>query len=299
MVHPAEAQGRSPSALRRLRLTYMHSSVQLLVIDPQNDFCDLPADRCPPGMPPSLAVTGAHQHMQRLAQWLRRESRSIDAITVTLDSHQRFDIGHPGFWVDADGSQVLPFTAITADQVRAAQFLPREPAYLPRVLDYLDALERQGRYTHMVWPVHCELGSWGHGIHADLLAACGAWQLERQRAVTHVLKGMNPFTEHYSALKAEVEDPADPSTALHLPLVKKLAQAGLLVIAGEASSHCVRASVEHLMEHLPAGHAQRLVLLTDCMGPVAGFESAEQAFFSAMLARGVRFATSDALALAD
>lgn len=277
----------------------MPSSVQLLVIDPQNDFCDLPPERCPPGTHPSLAVTGAHRHMQRLAHWLRRQGAHIDAVTVTLDSHQRFDIGHPGFWVDAGGSEALPFTTITSDQVRAAQFRPREAAYLPRVLDYLDALERLGRYTHMVWPVHCELGSWGHGIHADLLDACGAWQLERQRAVTHVLKGMNPFTEHYSALKAEVEDPADPGTALNLRLVAGLGQADLLVIAGEASSHCVRASVEHLVEYLPAGHARRLVLLTDCMGPVAGFESAEQAFFGAMLARGVQFATSDALQLAD
>ncbi|MFC7206404.1 cysteine hydrolase [Comamonas endophytica] len=237
--------------------------------------------------------------MQRLARWLRQQGAHIDAITVTLDSHQRFDIGHPGFWIDADGGEVLPFTNITAAQVRAARYLPREAGSLPRVLGYLDALERLGRYTHMVWPVHCELGSWGHGIHADLLAACGAWQLERQRAVRHVLKGMNPFTEHYSALKAEVEDAADPSTALDTALLEQLAQAELLVVAGEASSHCVRASVEHLVEHLPAGHARRLVLLTDCMGPVAGFESAEQAFFGDMLARGVQFATSGALKLAD
>jgi nicotinamidase/pyrazinamidase len=237
--------------------------------------------------------------MQRLAHWLKEQTPSIDAITVTLDSHQRFDIAHPGFWKTADGSEVLPFTPITSAQVRDTQFLPREVSHLARVLDYLDALERQGRYAHMVWPVHCELGSWGHGVHTDLLEALGAWQLERQRAVGHVLKGMNPFTEHYSALEAEVVDPADPATALNRPLLAQLAQADLLVIAGEASSHCVRASVEHLVEYLPQGHAQRLVLLTDCMGPVAGFESAEQDFFSAMRAQGVQFATSDSLQLAD
>ncbi|MET1113627.1 MAG: cysteine hydrolase [Comamonas sp.] len=277
----------------------MPSSVQLLVIDPQNDFCDLPPTCWPAGTQPSLAVADAHRHMQRLARWLKRQIARIDAITITLDSHQRFDIAHPGFWRAMDGSEMLPFTPITAAQVRAAQFLPREPAHLPRTLDYLDALERQGRYTLMVWPVHCELGGWGHGVHAELLAACGAWQLERQRAVHHVLKGMNPFTEHYSALMAEVVDPTDPATALNTSLLARLAQADVLVIAGEASSHCVRASVEHLVEYLPSGHAQRLVLLTDCMGPVAGFESAEQDFFSAMRAQGVQFATSDSLELAD
>lgn len=277
----------------------MTSSIQLLAIDPQNDFCDLPATLHPANAAPSLAVAGAHGHMQRLARWLRQQATHIDEITVTLDSHQRFDIAHPDFWQLAEGGAVPAFTPITAAQVRARQFLPRQPAYLTRVLDYLDALEHQGRYTLMVWPVHCELGSWGHGIHADLLAACGAWQFEHQRPMQHVLKGMNPFTEHYSALMAEVVDPADPGTALNTALLARLAQADLLVVAGEASSHCVRASVEHLVEYLPAGHAQRLVLLTDCMGPVAGFEAAEQDFFAAMRARGVQFATTDTLQLAD
>lgn len=277
----------------------MSSSVHLLAVDPQNDFCDLPAASCPAHASPSLAVKGAHRHMQRLAHWLRQQSGHIDAITVTLDSHQRFDIAHPGFWQLPDGSAVAPFTPITAARVRAAQFQPRQPAYRAAALDYLDALERQGRYTLMVWPVHCELGSWGHGMHADLLDACGAWQLQHQQPMQQLLKGLNPFTEHYSALMAEVVDPADPGTALNTALLTRLATADLLVVAGEASSHCVRATVEHLVEYLPAGHARRLVLLTDCMGPVAGFESAEQDFFCAMRARGVQFATSDTLQLAD
>ena len=277
----------------------MSYSVQLLAVDPQNDFCDLPAASCPADTSPRLAVKGAHRHMQRLSHWLRQQAAYIDQITVTLDSHQRFDIAHAGFWQRADGGEVAPFTPITAAQVRSGLFLPRQPAYLPRTLAYLDALEHQGRYTLMVWPVHCELGSWGHGMHADLLAACGAWQLQHQRPMQQVLKGLNPFTEHYSALMAEVVDPADPGTALNTALLARLAQADLLVIAGEASSHCIRATVEHLVEYLPAGHERRLVLLTDCMGPVAGFEDAEQDFLAAMRAQGVQLATSDTLTLAD
>lgn len=282
----------------------MTRSVQLLAIDPQNDFCDLPTPCWPVHANgrrtrPSLPVAGAHQHMQRLARWLRQQGQHIDQVTVTLDSHQRFDIAHPGFWQQADGAEVPAFTAITAAQVRAGQWRPRLAAHLPRTLAYLDALERQGRYTLMVWPVHCEVGSWGHGLHADLLDACGAWQLQHQRAIYQVFKGLNPWTEHYSALLAEVVDPADPATQLNRALLERLAQADLLVIAGEASSHCVRATVEHLVAYLPSGHARRLVLLTDCMGPVAGFEAAEQDFFAAMHSLGVQSTTSDALVLQD
>ncbi len=80
------------------------TSLHLLVIDPQNDFCDLPADWLPPALPgmaptaPALPVAGAHADMQRLAAFVDAAAPCIDAVTVTLDSHQRRDIAHPTFW---------------------------------------------------------------------------------------------------------------------------------------------------------------------------------------------------------
>lgn len=284
----------------------MPSSCHLLAIDPQNDFCDLPESwnhRDPAtGRPcaPALPVAGAHADMQRLAGFLRRMGLRIDGVTVTLDSHQRYDVAHPLFWQARGGAEVAPFTPITAAQVRSGEFLPRDADALPRVLAYLDALESQGRYTLMVWPVHCEIGSWGHGVHAALLAACAEWQALRGQAVHAVFKGMNPWTEHYSAIEAEVPDPQDPATALNRPLLARLGAAECLVIAGEASSHCVRATTEHIVEHLPrlqpGWTPDRIVLLTDCMSPVRGFEAQHGAFLDAMRARGVRLATSTGFA---
>lgn len=223
----------------------MTRTVHLLAIDPQNDFCDLPADWRPGHAPagrtvaPSLPVAGAHADMQRLAAFLRSNAQRIDAVTVTLDSHQRHDVAHPGFWRTGDGGAVAPFTPVTARQVRSGQFAPADAAALPRVLAYLDALEAQGRYTLMVWPVHCEIGSWGHGLHADVLAACGAWQSARQRAVQHVFKGMNPWTEHYSALQAEVPDPADPATALDTRLLQRLGASLEVSVIGTSDSSTI------------------------------------------------------------
>jgi len=276
---------------------------QLLIIDPQNDFCDLPDSWCPPHpltgavIRPALPVAGAHADMQRLARWLAREGAKLDAITVTLDSHQHYDIAHPAFWQHGDGREVTPFTPITAAEVRAGAFVPRNRSAQARTLCYLDALEAQGRYQLMVWPVHCEIGSWGHGVHADVLAACIHWQRQRQRAVHNVFKGMNPWTEHYSALQAEVPDPADPASLLNFGLLARLDQAHTLVIAGEASSHCVRATVEHLIQHLPGGYPERLILMRDAMSPVAGFETAHAEFLDAMRAHGVQLADSDSIIL--
>ncbi|WP_298212812.1 cysteine hydrolase [Acidovorax sp.] len=279
----------------------MARNIQLLVIDPQNDFCDLPAAYRPAGSAPSLPVAGAHADMQRLAAFIRAQGMALDAITITLDSHQRFDIAHPGFWQTGAGADVAPFTPITAAQVRAGDYLPRNPPALARTLQYLDALETQGRYTLMVWPVHCEIGSWGHGVHADVLAACGAWQLQRQRAVRNVFKGTNPWTEHYSAIEAEVPDADDESTALNTTLLQSLGQADVLLIAGEASSHCVRSTTEHIVLHLPrllpGWLASRIVLLTDGMSPVGGFDAQHQAFLQAMRTAGAQLATMNEIRL--
>ena len=78
----------------------MTRTVHLLAIDPQNDFCDLPAawhSRDPHSgavTAPALPVPGAHADMQRLAAFIRAQGAGIDHITVTLDSHQRYDVGH-------------------------------------------------------------------------------------------------------------------------------------------------------------------------------------------------------------
>lgn len=275
-----------------------YRDTQLLIIDPQNDFCDLPADWLPLSpttqhvTAPNLPVAGAHTDMQRLANWIATQDDNLGQITITLDSHQAYDIAHPAFWQQRDGHAVTPFTQISAAQVRSGDFAPRSNAELQRTLAYLDQLEAQGSYTLMVWPLHCEIGSWGHGVHASVLTACRQWQELQHRAVRNVFKGMNPWTEHYSAIHAEVPDPQDLETGLNTSLLAQLRSSSTLVIAGEASSHCVRATTEHIVENWEGDDFSRIVLLTDCMSPVAGFEAAHSAFLERMHAIGVRCETS-------
>jgi len=277
----------------------MKQRIQLLVIDPQNDFCDLPLAYLPTDpltgerLAPALPVAGAHADLQRVSALVRAGGAGLTDITVTLDSHQRVDVAHPTFWHTGDGTAVTPFTAITAAQVRAGQVLPRDATALPRTLAYLDALEATGRYTLMVWPLHCEIGSWGHNVHADLRAAYNAWEDQHLQVVAKFTKGENPWTEHYSAVQAEVPDAADPHTLPNAALLARLDTAEVLLIAGEASSHCVKASSEHIVAQLPSGRPERVVLITDGMSPVAGFEAQHQAFLQDMQSRGVRLMSAE------
>ncbi len=276
----------------------------LLLIDPQNDFCDLPQNLLPPDpnhpqatLVPSLPVPGAHADMLRIAAWLEQNLAKVDDITVTMDHHHRLDIAHPPFWRRADGTPVTAFTPITALDVREGRITPAPGIDRAAVLDYLEKLEAKDRFTHMVWPIHCQIGTWGQCIHGILQQALDGWEDAQTLRVTKVLKGENPFTEHYSALCAEIPLAEDPKTGLNRDLLDRLAQAEQVLIAGEAGSHCVRATVEHLVEHWPHP-LDRLVLVTNAMSPVPGFEDAQACFLKAMEERGVRLRALDELLLA-
>jgi nicotinamidase/pyrazinamidase len=276
----------------------MKRNLHLLVIDPQNDFCDLPDSYRPQDpvsrqpLAPSLPVAGAHQDMLRLAGLINRGRAGLSAISVTLDSHHRFDIAHPTFWIGADNAVVAPFTPITAADVRAERFRPRHPAGLPLALNYLDKLEAAGRYTLMVWPVHCEIGTWGNNVHADVRAAYSHWEEAALGIVAKLAKGSNPWTEHYSAVMAEVPYADDPDTQFNTKFVANLAEADHIYVAGEAGSHCVKATVEHIADYFAEQHGvaslSKLTLITDCISPVSGFEQQYHDFLKAMQARGVR-----------
>jgi nicotinamidase-related amidase len=267
--------------------------LHFFIVDPQNDFCDLPVNYCPAGprgdrFTPALAVAGAHLDMQRLAALIDAVRSSITAITVTLDSHQRLDIAHPTFWRDAAGAPPAPYTRITAADLRAGRYLPRDAQATGRAQAYLDALEASGGHMHTIWPVHCEIGTPGHNIHYDLHQALRRWEEEKTAAAVKVCKGQNPWTEHYSVFMAEVPDPGDPATSFNDALLASLRQADGVYIAGEAGSHCVRASARHIVDNWPIAELKRITLIEDCISPVGGFEAGYTDFLNTMRELGVR-----------
>lgn len=256
----------------------------LLIIDPQNDFCERQG---------TLFVPGAGEDMQRLAGFVRSARDWLGEVVVTLDSHPSVAIERPTFWKRADGQPVQPFTQITHAQAAAGEYLPIDSSLRPQVLAYLQALESQGRYKLMVWPVHCVIGAWGHNIYGAVLEAIGEWESQVQRGAFKLLKGQNPLTEQYSAVRAEVPRADDPRTQTNHELIEKCRPgSGWLLVAGEAASHCVAATLEHLFEAFSDEEIRRVVLLEDCMSPVTGFEANGKACLEGAVARGARVMTS-------
>jgi nicotinamidase-related amidase len=253
----------------------------LLVIDPQNDFLDIDGA--------ALPVAGANADMQRLADWLLAHLAQVQSITVTLDSHASVGVERTTFWQDAQGAAVPAFTLVTAADVQSGRYVPRHAVKREEVLAYLQALEATGQRQLVVWPVHCVLGTWGHTLHSGLAQAIAAWEMQSGKLCEKVLKGQHPLTEQYSAFRAEVPRADDARTHLNTALLQRLVgPSETLLVAGEALSHCVAASVDDMLAQLPASRLQRTVLLTDCMSPVGGFEAAGAAFLQRARVRGLQ-----------
>lgn len=259
--------------------------VHLLIIDPQNDFTT------PSG---SLYVKGADDDMKRVSKMVDRLGKRLDDIHITLDSHRVFDIAHPIFWRNSKGENPKPFTMISVSDVENSVWVPSVPSLYKRALEYVKELQRKNKYVLLIWPEHCIIGSNGHNVHPDLMGSVSKWERENIGMVNYVTKGSNPFTEHYSAIVAEVEASDDITTQLNTGLINTLENdADMLLIAGEASSHCVRSTVMDIIKNFSDPKiAQKIVLLTDGMSPVTGFEQQQTDFFAEAKAAGVKFSTT-------
>ena len=262
----------------------MAKKVHLVIIDPQVDFCS------PHG---ALYVNGAEGDIQRLARMVQRLSTKLDDIHVTLDSHRLIDVAHPIFWKDSTGRAPAPFTIITAKDVESGRWTPVLPSMYRRMLDYVKTLETNGRYPLCIWPPHCLIGSPGHCVMPELQQALLCWEQQRFAMVDYVTKGSNPWTEHYSAVVADVPDPSDPGTQINTRFIQTLMDADIVAIAGEAGSHCLANTVRDVANSFgDDSYVHRLVLIEDATSPVPGFEPFQTDFIKEMKARGMQISNT-------
>jgi nicotinamidase-related amidase len=261
----------------------MTINIQLLIIDPEHDFCNSNG---------SLFVPGSPADMDRLSQMVNRLKSKISDIHVTLDSHHPVDIAHAIWFVDSAGNHPAPFTQIKASELKNRTWMTTKPGAHKRTLAYLESLETNGRYPHVIWPDHCLIGSEGTNVVPNLAGALAEWTA-RFGWVNYVTKGSNPWTEHFSAVKAEVPDPADISTQINTNFIETLEKADVILLAGEAGSHCLANTCVDIADNFSdSKFIEKLVLLTDATSPVPGFESLQVKFIDTLVKRGMKTATT-------
>jgi len=257
--------------------------VCLLTIDPQNDFVNRDGNA-------TLAVPGAIADMDRLAKMVEKHGDEIDDIQITMDSHYHVAIFHSCWWVDKKGNNPKPFMLIPDDAVVAGDFRAFDPDRAKWSADYVKALKDNKRYVLCIWPDHCIIGSPGQCIDPVFLKAVTAWETRFFATAPRTTKGSCPYTEHYSAVKADVEYPGDPKTRLNFRLVDTLKKYDVILAAGEALSHCLNFTMSDIAAEFSDEQVKKIVLLEDAASNVGTFEKMGEDFVNRMVAKGMRIA---------
>lgn len=266
----------------------MAKNVHLIIIDPQNDFCIKDG---PGGEKGQLVVAGADADMQRLGGFIAKNSKRLEQIHVTLDSHQLVHIAHPSFWVNSRGEHPTPFTLITDDDVRNGVWRAYNPKWQGRALAYVETLKKNGRYVLVIWPPHCLIGTWGHSIVPVVANALYQWEKDFNH-VSFTTKGSNLWTEHYSAVQADVPENDDASTKLNTNLIDMLTEADEILITGEALSHCVASTITDIANNFGDDNIKKFTLFDDCSSSVGGFEKLGTDFVRNLCKRGMKVCRS-------
>lgn len=250
----------------------------LVIVDPQNDFCDHRG---------SLYVDGAFADIKRLAAHIAKLGGQYSDIFVSLDSHDVIAIFHPKFWVDGSGNHPAPYTMIPPEDFSVGNWRAAAKENEAPTARTFAVIKEKNLGGVMVWPEHCVISTWGHQISDTLREALSIWREKTGKAVRYVFKGENPYTDQFSIF--EGVDDTWPDMAFNETLFETLCAFDSVTFAGEALSHCIGESIFSYTNRLD-GKKQTLYLLTDCTSPVAGFNGQET--LDKLAEKGVAFVSA-------
>lgn len=255
--------------------------VHLLIIDDQYDFSFPDGTLFVSGR----SGTGAMDAHQKLVEFIYKYLHVVSEITCTLDTHLPFQVFHPAAHLTEEGHHPDPFTVISEEDYKHGKYRPNpamakqlevDPAWLQKQFTYYcQQLEATGKYALCIWPYHCLIGSPGHRLAGVVEEARLFHTFARGAANTPEIKGGNPLTEHYSIFRPEVTTCWDgkpiPGTQKNDKLIKTLLKADIVIMAGEAASHCVKTSIEDFLGEIKAQDsnlAKKVYIMRDCMDSV-------------------------------
>ncbi len=124
-----------------------------------------------------------------------------------------------------------------------------------------------------IWPYHAMLGGIGHAMVASVEEAVFFHTIARSTQPSIVIKGEYADTESYSAIGPEVLIGTDgqPIASKDGSFLQAVIDHDMVVVAGQAKSHCVASTIadllEGILEHDPQ-LVKRIYLLEDCTSPV-------------------------------
>ncbi len=295
------------AALAYARVNNLHPGTSdkiklaLLLIDAQRDFCHKEGTLYVGGR----TGDGAIDDSKRIAEFIYNNVGIISKTIATLDTHFPWQIFFSNFFVNRKGEELQPHTLIDvavdngrdilvnldlAGNLLNSDILPNpkiagefkvNPAWLhSQCLHYCKSLKDpnsgRSKYTLYLWPLHCLIGSIGHTLVGVIDEARQFHSFARSSQPEIEIKGGNPLTENYSIVQPEVLTRFDnlnsPIAQRNVSFLKQLLNYDMVVIAGQASSHCVASSIDDILAEINAKDpslAKKVYILRDCTSAVA------------------------------
>jgi len=257
-----------------------HLRVCLMPIDCQLTFCNPDFELFVGGQ----SGTGAIDDNIRLCEFGYRNLSFITEIDPTLDTHLAMQIFHPLFWINDAGEHPVPAaTMISVEDVEKCVWRVN-PAVARNVyggdyvglqayaLHYVRQLQESGKYALTIWPYHAMLGGIGHALVPSVEEMIFFHGITRCSLTQFQIKGGNTLTENYSVLAPEVlSGPKGTIAQRNTHFFEQLMRNDVLIIAGQAKSHCVAWTIDDLLGGIQAQDpelAKKVYLLEDCTSPV-------------------------------
>lgn len=240
--------------------------VLFLGIDVQQDFMDNGA----------LGVPGAHGDVERMTKFIYNNMDKISNIAVSIDTHTPHQIFHPCWWIDENGNNPAPGTAITLADLDAGKWRAVISPAASR--EYVKHLEQDGKKTLVVWSYHCIQGTNGCALENQFANMVYFHSVAKKTVVKRLVKGTDPLSEMYGIIKPEY----DTKNYINLDFLNQLESYDKIVIAGEAKSHCVLETIKQILEHF-TGRTEitsKIYILSDCMSSIPGFEQVTEDTFN-------------------
>ena len=237
-------------------------------------------------------MPNAYEDSVRITNMIEDNAGLFDEVIVTLDTHHPLHIAHSRCWYRNQRSESTiectwgegcgckgphyhpkPFTNITFKDVHEEGWLPTpglEPHYKCKTYDelvrwckdYTEKLSKNSKIDLTIWPEHCIKDTVGHRVVPNIKAALAKWEKVYSRKVCYVEKGQSCRTEMYSALVADVPVKNERSTQFNEKILVQLRLADVIVVCGQAMSHCVNRTVRDIIDNLHQD-ASKILLLKD------------------------------------
>lgn len=269
-----------------------------------------------------LSVPGAILDTMRGIEFDIRNMQYISAHALSIDTHgiepsvfdtaryvarydYTFPVNNPD---DPDevpytvrrGEHPRDYTAVTAEMIwhkeKNANGLWWPVLDQDENFDYGQKLKEKRGTPIVTWPRHCTRFTPGQSIDQAVWACIVLHALLRRIEPLIFMKGLTRKSEYYGILGPEVIIAGDTNAQMNLPGLQLYTQFDIIIIDGQAGSHCVLRTVQQLFEYImekAPDQISKLIVVKDGVSCIPGYETETEAAYIEMEKRGLRRMTYD------